>query len=384
MGVYVSQPSGYRAFIPAELPPKPALQLEGDLLMLHSAADRAIGRLDAATQLLPNPDLFVAMYVRREAVYSSQIEGTQASLTDLLEYEADAASEGTTGDVKDVVNYVAALDYGLGRLNALPLSLRLIKEIHAVLLNGAGAHLEPGEFRRSQNWIGPGGCTLATASFVPPPPHEVMRLMGNLELFLHDDSPVPPLLRCAIMHVQFETIHPFLDGNGRVGRLLITFWLCWKGILSRPLLYLSDYLKRNRSEYYDRLQAVRDKGDWSGWLRFFLEGVRAVAKEASETARRIQEMREQHRALLADQTGGIAVLDRLFAQPMVTVNQVRDSIGMTYPVAAELVKFMEANGLLIETTGRSRNRVFAYRPYLALLGEDPLLRRNVTGQRGRE
>lgn len=379
MGVYVSQPTGYRAFIPAELPPKPPLQLDGELLMLHSAADRAIGRLDAATQLLPNPDLFVAMYVRREAVYSSQIEGTQASLTDLLEYEADAAAKGTTGDVKDVVNYVAALDYGLDRLKTLPLSLRLIKEIHAVLLDGAGAHLEPGEFRRSQNWIGPGGCTLATASFVPPPPHEVMRLMGNLELFLHDDSPIPPLLRCAIAHVQFETIHPFLDGNGRVGRLLITFWLCWKTILARPLLYLSDYFKRNRSEYYDRLQAVRDKGDWNGWLRFFLEGVRTVSAEASDTARKIQEMREQHRALLADQTGGVALLDRLFAQPMVTVNQVRDTIGMTYPVAADLVKFMEASGLLIETTGRTRNRVFAYRPYLALLGEDPAVRRTATG-----
>lgn len=209
MGAYISQPTGYRAFIPSELPPKPPLLLEGDLLMLLSDADRAIGRLDAATQLLPNPDLFVAMYVRREAVYSSQIEGTQASLTDLLEYEADAAAKGVTSDVAEVVNYVAALNHGLERLKTLPLSLRLINEIHTKLLEGVrGGALEPGEFRRSQNWIGPAGCNLNTASFVPPPPHEVMRLMGNLELFLHDNSPIPPLVRCALAHVQFEPFIP--------------------------------------------------------------------------------------------------------------------------------------------------------------------------------
>jgi Fic family protein len=377
MGAYISQPTGYRAFIPSELPPKPPLLLEGDLLMLHSDADRAIGRLDAATQLLPNPDLFVAMYVRREAVYSSQIEGTQASLTDLLEYEADAAAKGVTSDVAEVVNYVAALNHGLERLKTLPLSLRLIKEIHTKLLEGVrGGALEPGEFRRSQNWIGPAGCNLNTASFVPPPPHEVMRLMGNLELFLHDNSPIPPLVRCALAHVQFETIHPFLDGNGRVGRLLITFWLCWKGILQRPLLYLSDYFKRNRQEYYDRLQAVRDASAWEPWLRFFLEGVRAVATEASDTARKIQEMREQHRAILRQQPGGLAVLDRLFTQPMITVNQVKEILQRTYPIAADLVRTMENAGLLMETTGRTRNRIYAYRPYLALLGEDPALRQS--------
>lgn len=375
MGNYILQPTGYRAFIPAELPPKPSLKLEDELLMLLSDADRAIGRLDAATQLLPNPDLFVAMYVRREAVYSSQIEGTQASLTDLLEYEADAAAKGVASDVTEVVNYVAALNYGLERLHTLPLSLRLIKEIHGKLLDGArGSRLEPGEFRRSQNWIGPSGSNLSSASFIPPPPHEIMRLMGNLELFLHDTSPIPPLVRCALAHVQFETIHPFLDGNGRVGRLLITFWLCWKGILQRPLLYLSDYFKRNRQEYYDRLQAVRDKGDWQPWLRFFLDGVRTVAAEASDTARKIQEMREQHRAMLIKQAGAVQVLDRLFAQPMITVNQVATLLNRTYPIAADLVKLMRKKGLLVETTGHARNRVFAYRPYLTLLGEDPAAR----------
>jgi Fic family protein len=381
MGAYVQQPTGYRAFIPANLPPDPPLSLEGSLHMLLSDADRAIGRLDASTQLLPNPDLFVAMYVRREAVYSSQIEGTQASLTDLLEYEADAAAKGIAPDVKEVVNYVHALDYGLKRLNDLPLSLRLVKEIHEKLLTGVrGGQMETGEFRRSQNWIGPGGCTLNDASFVPPPPHEVARLMGNLELFLHDDSPIPPLIRCALIHVQFETIHPFLDGNGRVGRLLITFWLYSKGILQRPLLYLSHYLKKNRQAYYERLQNVRDTGDWSGWVHFFLEGVRRVATEAAETASQLQQMREQHTRLLAGQTGGILALDRLFTQPMITVNQLRDAIGMTYPVAANLVKFMETRGLLLETTGHARGRIFAYRPYLALLGEDPALRKTTQQQ----
>jgi Fic family protein len=382
MGTYVQQQAGYRAFIPANLPLDPPLRLEGDLLMLLSEADRAIGRLDAATQLLPNPDLFVSMYIRREAVYSSQIEGTQASLADLLEYEADAAAKGIAPDVKEVVNYINALDFGLKRLDNLPLSLRLIREIHEKLLEGVrGGHMETGEFRTSQNWIGPGGSTIATANFVPPPPHELMRFMGNLELFLHDTSPIPPLIRCGMIHVQFETIHPFLDGNGRVGRLLITFWLYWKGILRRPLLYLSHYFKQNQAEYYDRLQKVRDRGEWAGWIRFFLEGVRTVATEAADTARQIQEMRESHRRLLVNQTGGVQVLDRLFTQPMVTVNQVEEAIAMTYPVAAKLVQVMEKQGLLLETTGRPRSRIYAYRPYLALLGEDPAARKATRGAR---
>ncbi len=380
LGVYVKQPTGYRAFMPNPLPPDPPLRLEGDLLMLHSEADRAIGRLDAATELLPNPDLFVAMYVRREAVYSSQIEGTQASLTDLLEYEADAARQNLPADVKDVVNYVAALDYGLERLNTLPLSLRLIREIHDKLLEGTrGGHLEPGEFRRSQNWIGPAGCTLNEASFVPPPPNEVMRLMGDLENFLHDQSPIPPLARCGLAHVQFETIHPFLDGNGRVGRLLITFWLCWKGILKRPLLYLSDYFKRQRQTYYERLQAVRTEGDWEGWMRFFLEGVRTVATEAGDVARQIQAMREEHRRTLKHIPHGLTLLDRLFKTPMVSVNQVKKLVGKTYPIASKLVSEFEKAGLLMEITGGPRNRIYAYRPYLVLLGEDPAMKAKRAG-----
>lgn len=372
-GRYVSQPTGYRAFLPAPLPPDPPLVLDAERQVLLSEADRAIGRLDAATELLPNPELFVAMYVRREAVYSSQIEGTQASLTDLLEFEAETARRGAVGDVEEVVNYVRAMNLGLERLEELPLSLRLIREIHAELLSGVrGGERTPGEFRRSQNWIGPAGATLREAVFVPPPPDELLSCMGALENFIHDQAPMPILLRCGLAHAQFETIHPFLDGNGRIGRLLITFMLCWRGVLQRPLLYLSDYLKRHRSIYYERLQAVRDEGDWEGWIDFFLTGVRDVAREASVTARRIQQLRDEHRAMIADNIAGtpigLVLLDQLFERPMVTVNAVRGIVGRSYPVANDLVSKFAQLGLLREVTGQQRNRVFAYQPFLDLFG----------------
>ena len=338
---------------------------------LLSAADMAVGRLDAATELLPNPELFVGMYVRKEAVYSSQIEGTQASLTDLLEFEVEAARKDIPADVTEVSNYVRAMNYGLKRLETLPLSLRLIREIHGELLRGVrGAEREPGEFRRTQNWIGPLGCTLSDALFVPPPPQEAVQAMGELERFLHDEAPMPPLLKCALAHAQFETIHPFLDGNGRVGRLLITFLLCWRGVLKRPLLYVSDYLKRNRDEYYQRLQAVRDHGDWEGWVRFFLEGVKTVSLAATETARQIQRLREEHRSLIggkiSKKAGKFVLLDHLFETPIVTINRVAAIIERTYPAAAGLVSAFEQLGLLKEISGWRRNRLYAYQPYLDL------------------
>ncbi len=247
-GRYVLQPQGYKAFIPTPLPPEPGIQIEGELQVLLSKADRALGRLDGSIQTLPHADLFVFMYVRKEAVLSSQIEGTQSSLTDLLTVEAKILSSETPKDVDEVVNYVRAMNYGLDRLKELPLSLRLITEIHQELLEGArGSHLTPGELRRSQNWIGPGGCALMEASFVPPPPHEVPQALGDLETFLHGDSPLPSLIQIGLAHAQFETIHPFLDGNGRIGRLLITFLLCQREILIKPVLYLSHYFKRHRS-----------------------------------------------------------------------------------------------------------------------------------------
>ncbi len=284
-GSYVNQLTGYRAFIPAPLPPNPPLRLDSTLQKLLSQADYALGRLDGAVLTLPNPDLFVFMYVRKEAVLSSQIEGTQSSLQNLLAAEARLQDPNTPADVNEVINYVRAMNHGLKRLADLPVSVRLIREIHVELMRGVrGGRLTPGELRTSQNWIGPGGCTLAEATFVPPPPHEVPQALADLERFLHSQDPLPPLIQVGLAHAQFETIHPFLDGNGRIGRLLITFLLVEKKLLSRPVLYLSHYFKRYRSEYYDRLQAVRDRGDWEGWIEFFLRGVAEVSSQATDTA----------------------------------------------------------------------------------------------------
>ncbi len=372
-GVYVLQPTGYRAFIPKSLPPEPPLDVDNEMITLLSEADRKLGRLDGSAAILPNPDLFVAMYVRKEAVLSSQIEGTQASLVDLLEYEVEAARRRKPGDVSEVVNYVDAMNYGLQRVETLPLSLRLIREIHDRLLAGTrGSHLRRGEFRASQNWVGPLGCTRKEAVYVPPPVHEMHQALGDLEKFLHDQRPLPPLLKCALVHSQFETIHPFLDGNGRIGRLLITFLLCREGVLRRPLLYLSYYFKRHRTEYYDRLQAVRDAGQWEEWCRFFLRGVAQVASEATETAQRILAMRQQHRNTIRESlrsANASRLHDLLFQQPVVRVSECAKALELSYPAANRLVTEMERLGLLSEITGRQRNRLFAYSPYLDLLAE---------------
>ena len=370
-GRYVTQPQGYKAFIPAVLPPEPALAMEAGLMRLVSQADQAVGRLDGAATTLPDPDLFVAMYVRHEAVLSSQIEGTQCTLEDVLEYEADASGREQPKDVGEVVNYVRAMNHGLARLGELPLSLRLIREIHGKLLEGVrGSHRTPGEFRRSQNWIGPPGCTLANAAFVPPPVHDMRAALDNLEKFLHADQTFPLLVQCGLAHAQFETIHPFLDGNGRVGRLLITFLLCWRRVLHRPMLYLSLYLKTHRAEYYDRLQAVRADGNWEGWLSFFLRGVAEVADEATRTARAILELREQHRALVAQKgvstTSALALLESLYEAPVTTAAVVQRRLGCTHPTANKLLRLFVDWGLLTETTGQQRNRRYRYQPYLDL------------------
>jgi len=262
-GRYVRQLEGYRAFIPEPLPPDPSVRYDDEMLALLSQADRMLGRLDGSTEVLPNPDLFVFMYVRQEAALSSQIEGTQASLIDLLEYEARAPEPERPVGVAEIADYVAAMNYGLERLNELPVSVQLIREIHERLLTDErGAERTPGEFRRSQNWIGPPGCTLADATYVPPPVDEMMAALGEWESFLDYKKPMPMLIKVGIAHAHFETIHPFLDGNGRVGRLLITFLLVENGVLTRPLLYLSHFFKEHRQTYYDLLQAVRDEGAW--------------------------------------------------------------------------------------------------------------------------
>ena len=371
-GVYLPQPTGYRAFVPAPLPPTPPLRLTGGLQLALSDADRAVGRLDGSIQTLPNPDLFVLMYVRKEAVLSSQIEGTQSSLQDLLAAEARVLSPDAPRDVDDVVNYVRAMNHGLSRLNELPVSARLIREIHRELLAGArGSNLEPGELRRTQNWIGPAGCTLSEATFVPPPPDVVPQSLGDLERFLHADSPLPMLVRIGLAHAQFETIHPFLDGNGRVGRLLITFLLCERGVLAKPVLYLSHYFKRHRTAYYEHLQAIRDDGKWEEWLTFFLRGVAEVSAEATETARRILALREGHRTLVTQHLGrgaanGYRVLESLYERPIVSVGHVESITGLTFVAANDLVARLTDLGILTEITGNRRHRRFRYDQYIRL------------------
>lgn len=369
-GVYVKQPGGFKAFIPAPLPPQPPVAIDAEASRLLSDADRALGRLDGVASVLPNPDLFVAMYVRREAVLSSQIEGTQSTLEDVLQFEVDSTGRDLPKDVEEVVNYVRALKLGLDKLQNLPLSLRLLREIHAELLHGVrGSDREPGELRRTQNWIGAPGCTLATATFVPPPVDEMQRALADLEAFLHDDR-LPLLVHCAIAHAQFETIHPFLDGNGRVGRLLIPFVLCQRGVLRLPLLYLSHYFKARRAEYYDRLQAVRDDGNWEGWLKFFLRGVYEVSHQATDTARAILDLREQHRQRITNELGGsfaaLRLLDFLFEQPLVTVNMAELHLGCSYVTANSQLQRLAGTGILREITGYRRNRRFRYEPYLEL------------------
>ncbi len=374
-GRYVRQPTGYRAFYPDALPPASAGTVVGELHKLLSEADRALGRLDGSIHTLPNADLFVFMYVRREAVLSSQIEGTQSSLHDVLAAEAKILAVDTPHDVVEVVNYVRAMHHGLNRLKSLPVSTRLIKEIHAELLHGVrGSQLAPGELRTSQNWIGPYGCALSDATFVPPPPHEVPRLLGDLERFLHAESELPMLVRIGMAHVQFETIHPFLDGNGRVGRMLITFLLCEAGVLLKPVLYLSHYFKRHRQQYYDLLQRVRDHGEWDAWLRFFLNGVVEVSKQATETARNVLSLREEDRETITTQFGrtagnGHRLLDHLYVQPIVSVDTVKRLNGTTYPAANDLVARFVRAGILSEMTGQSRNRRFSYSRYITLFAD---------------
>ena len=371
-GRYQTQPSGYRAFIPASLPPHPPVRIEGELQSLLSKADHTLGRLDGSVVTLPNPDLFVFMYVRKEAVLSSQIEGTQSSLQDLLAAEADILGSERPRDVAEVINYVAAMRHGLARLAGLPVSVRLIKEIHAELMKGArGGKLTPGEIRRSQNWIGPSGSTLNTAAFVPPPHLDVPDLLGNLETFVHEADDLPFLIKVGMAHAQFETIHPFLDGNGRVGRLLITFLLTERNVLQKPVLYLSHYLKRHRSAYYEHLQAIRDRGDWEGWLAFFLKGVIEVGIEAAETARRILALRESHRTAITDHLGrasgnGHRVLETLFNRPIVSIADVQQVTRTTHAAANALVSRLVALGILVEMTGFARNRRYRYERYVNL------------------
>lgn len=370
-GAYVMQPTGYRAFIPKPLPPHPRTKIEGDLQNLLSKADMALARLDGMAEILPNVDLFIAMFVKKEALLSSQIEGTQASLEDLFEFESGEKLDNVN-DVTDVVNYVKALNYGIERLAHLPMSLRLIREIHALLLKGTrGSTRRPGEFKKSQNWIGPPAATLNEATFVPPPPHEALQAMGELERYMHEKAKLPPLIDCALLHYQFETIHPFLDGNGRMGRLLITFYLYWKGCLHKPLLYLSYYFKRNRQEYYDRLNMVRNTGNFEQWVAFFLRGIIETSGAAVETARKILELQSSHRKLLWEKKISspiaVGILERLFYTPAVSINEIAGQFGISYQAASTLVNQLEKAGILKEVTGKKRDKRYVYDDYLKIL-----------------
>ncbi|MEN8182079.1 MAG: Fic family protein [Myxococcota bacterium] len=363
------------AFVPAPLPPaNPSLEFEGPLQAALEPALLALGRLDGVSTLLPDPTLFLYAYVRKEAVLSSQIEGTQSSLSDLLLFELDEAPGVPLDDVVEVSNYVAALEHGLARLReGFPLANRLIREIHGVLLSrGRGSGKDPGEFRRSQNWLG--GSRPGTAVFVPPPHTQVPDCMAALERFLHGKGgALPALVRAGLAHVQFETIHPFLDGNGRVGRLLITFLLCHAGILREPLLYLSLYFKQNRQAYYAHLDGVRRDGDWEAWLVFFLEGVRQTAESAVTTAQGLADLFEGDRDRITPKGrragSALRVHRALEERPLASVQDMCTRTGLSFPAVGSAMDLLVELGIARELTGKRRNRVFAYDRYLAMLSE---------------
>lgn len=360
------------AFVPHPLPPEPPLVWDASLQRKAQQAGIAIGRLSAATSHLPDAQVFLYSYIRKEAVLSSQIEGTQSSLSELLLFENEMAAGVPLDDVTEVSNYVAAMEHGLKRLaEGFPLSLRLLREVHAVLLaKGRGSEKQPGEFRTSQNWIG--GSRPGNALFVPPPPDQVIPCMGALESFLHHQE-VPTLIRAGLAHAQFETIHPFLDGNGRTGRLLITLLLCADGVLPQPLLYLSLFLKTHRRDYYDLLQRVRMQGDWEAWLDFFLHGVEETANQASSTASRLLEFFRQDRAKLQGagrrSVSALKLHDVLQRHPLITISRLVKHHGFTAPTAASSLELLVELGIARELTGYRRNRIFCYHEYLQTLNE---------------
>lgn len=368
-----SGPEGYAAFHPAELPPAPPVELSAKLLRQLELANQALGRLDGITTLLPDPETLLYTYVRKEAVLSSQIEGTQSSLSDLLLFEHEVAAGVPVSDVRETSNYITAMRHGLDAIetNRLPVSARLLRETHGLLLAGVrGADKAVGEFRRDQNWIG--GTSPSNARFVPPPWNVVPDAIANLEHYLHDSSD-PLLVRVAVGHAQFETIHPFLDGNGRLGRLMITLVLCAEGVLKQPLLYLSLFFKQHRDEYYERLQRVRTHGEWEEWLSFFLEGVATVAQEATETTARIVRMIELDRSRIG-QVGRAAgsalrVHDLAVRSVVVTPKLVTTNTGLTGPPTYDAIRRLDELGVLREITGRQRGRIWVYGEYLDLLNE---------------
>lgn len=356
-GRVIKTSTGYAAFVPAPLPPD--VRYETHLVLALSRADTALSELSGLGRQLPNPHLLIAPYIRREAVLSSRIEGTRATLSDLFLQEADIQPQTDPADVREVNNYVEALEFGIKRLNDLPLSLRLVREIHERLMTGVlGEYGTPGEFRRSQNWIGPSGSNPMTAPYVPPPPHEMRDLLADWELFLHQRDIMPDLIQCAVMHQQFESIHPFIDGNGRVGRLLITLFLVERRRLTQPLLYLSAYIEAHRQDYYDLLQRVRTDNDWTGWLLFFLRGVEETARAAAEQARTLSDLREAFRSHLQRKTKALELVDHLFVNPFVSIARAARLLTTSPETARQAVMTLEQSDILMEITGRSWGRLY--------------------------
>lgn len=369
-GYYQSQPSGYKAFIPKNLPPQPAVVIGDNLKKLLVSTEQKLSELNGIGFSLPNPNLFIMMAIRKEALLSSQIEGTQATMTDVLTYETWAEVENLD-DVQEVVNYIKALHHGIARLDKLSLCMRIIKECHEILLNSVrGYEKTPGEFRKSQNWIGQ---SLKNAIFVPPPEVQIPEAMGNLEKFINQEDFIPFLVKCALIHYQFETIHPFLDGNGRIGRLLIDLFIHWKGLLHKPLIYTSLFFKQNRQEYFDRLMMIRTSGDFEQWIEFFLKGMLWSAEHAIEKIKQIlllqerlkQEILKEKKASLRS----IQLLDILFTSPLTTINAIAEKLDISFQAASEQAKLFLGLGILEELTGQRRSRRFAFAPYLKIVEE---------------
>lgn len=372
LGVWLLQPEGYRAFVPRPLPLSPPLQFDSMLQSKLSLADRALARLDGISAVLPNPDLFIAMYVKKEALLSSQIEGTQASLEGVLEFESDLTPRDDINEIRDVVNYIRALNMGIAELPRTGLSLNLLRSLHQTLLEGTrGARRNPGQFRTIQNWIGLSGASIREAIFVPPPPAELHRALAELEAFMNAPDELPPLIQIALIHYQFETIHPFLDGNGRMGRLLITLFLIARGILTKPLLYLSLFLKHRRQDYYDLLMRARLEGEIERWILFFLEGVSNTSAQAAQTAREIIALKDALFSRLYEHSSAsiyaVKLVELLFNHPLISVNTVIDSMHISKEAANEMVKRFEKIGILREITGKQRYKRYLFKEYVDII-----------------
>ncbi|MBL7663254.1 Fic family protein [bacterium] len=370
-GNYIKQLTGYQAFVPKPLPPDPPILLDDELVLLLSQASIALGKLAGLASIISDPDLFVYLYVRKEALLSSQIEGTQCSLEDVL---SPADKMTPNHNIIEVSNYVRAMNQGLAQIKNIPVSTRLIKEMHAVLMTEArGSNKTPGQFRKSQNWIGRPGAILNTAEFVPPPFTEIDDHMSDLEKFIHSQNSMAPLIKAALIHAQFETIHPFLDGNGRLGRLLITYLLCYWRVLDRPLLYLSYYFKAYRTEYYAKLMDVRFKGDWEGWIKFFLKAVSESAEMAKTAALEIHHLHQSNREALQQSKPTaytLQVFNEFCKAPIWTVQELLAQHNSSKPKIQRAIDHLIELGFLQETSGKQRNRKYAYASYLQILTRD--------------